>query len=244
MLTYTTVYSGNTPEMDSLFQAANNLYSQEKYEEAIDKYLEIRNTGFESPELYFNTGNAFFRSNKLGKARLFYERAALLNPSDKDIQANLKYTESFLTDRFEIIPEMFYIRWYRNLENSFNSDGWLLLSLLFFGIFLVSAAAYIFLPGVKMKKTGFYSGMCFFLLTLFTFIFSVRRYHLQENPNTAVVMDGTVAVKSAPRESGKDLFILHEGTKVWLENDIEEWMEVRISDGRKGWVKKSSLENI
>ncbi|MBE0654241.1 MAG: tetratricopeptide repeat protein [Bacteroidales bacterium] len=238
------VFPGYFPDMDSLFLEANALYQEEKYEESINKYLQIREAGFESAELYFNTANAYFRSNKLGKARLFYERALLLNPADEDILANLSYTESFLSDRFEIVPEMFYKRWYRSVENAYDSDTWLILSLIFFGVFLFAAAAYVFLPRLNLKKAGFYGGVLFFLLTLFSFVFSVRRYHQQSNPGTAIVMDGSVTVKSSPRESGKDLFVLHEGTKVWMENEVDQWTEIRISDGRRGWLRKISLENI
>jgi tetratricopeptide (TPR) repeat protein len=229
---------------DSLFAEANRLYQQEAYEQAIQKYLAIIDDGYESAEIYFNTANAYFRSNKLGKARLFYERALLLDPSDEDIQANLNYTESLLTDRFEEVPELFIKRWFRTLTNSLNSNGWLILSLIFFGAFLFSASAYIFISSLKLKKLGFYGGIVFFLLTLTSFLFSSRQYNFQQDPDTAIVMEGSLVVKSAPRESGKDLFILHEGTKVWLENYLDEWVEVRITDGREGWVRISAIEEI
>lgn len=229
---------------DSLFSEANTLFQHEKYEEAIQEYLNIIDAGYESAEIYFNTGNAYFRSNKLGKARLFYERALLLDPSDEDIQANLEYTESLLTDRFEEVPELFIKRWYRSLTDSLNSNGWLILSLVFFGIFLIAASAYIFLASLRIKKLGFYGGIVFFALTLLSFIFSSRQYNYQKDPETAIVMEGSLVVKSAPRESGKDLFILHEGTKVWLENYLDEWVEVRITDGRQGWVRISAIEEI
>lgn len=232
------------PEADSLFTQANQLYQDEKYEEAIDRYLDILDSGFESAELYFNTGNAYFRSNKLGKARLFYERAKLLDPNDEDIQTNLAYTESLLTDRFEQVPQLFLKRWIKSLLNFLGSNGWLMVSLLFFVLFLVSALFYIFIPSVRVKKAGFFSGIVFFLITVATFLFSNRQYQYQKDPGAAIVMEGSLVVKSAPRESGKDLFILHEGTKVWMESDLGNWMEIRITDGRQGWVRTTAIEEI
>ncbi|MGC9342890.1 MAG: tetratricopeptide repeat protein [Bacteroidales bacterium] len=238
------LFAQDLAEPDSVFNRANQLYKEEAYEEAIENYLKIIDAGYESAELYFNTGNAYFRSNKLGKARLFYERAKLLDPGDEDIQTNLEYTESLLTDRFEEVPELFIKRWIKSLINSMNSNGWLIFSLFLFGAFLIAAAAYIFVPSVKIKRLGFFAGIVFFLLTLTTFTLSTRQYHHQKDPETAIVMEGSLVVKSAPRESGKDLFILHEGTKVWLENYLDEWVEVRITDGRMGWVRIAAIEEI
>ncbi len=238
------VFTYAQKNMDSLFVQGNRHYQQEEYEKAIEKYLRIYDAGYESPELYFNTANAYFRSNKLGKARLYYERALLLDPGDEDIQANLDYAKSMLTDRFEVVPELFLKKWYRSLVNSFGSNGWLLISLLFFSFFLVAASAYIFIPGIRVKRTGFFGGIIFFFFTLMSFVFSSRQYHKYEDPETAIVMDGSLVVKSAPRGSGKDLFILHEGAKVWLENTVDSWVEIRITDGRQGWVRISSIEEI
>lgn len=229
---------------DSIFSRANQLYQEEAYEEAIENYLWIIDAGYESAELYFNAGNAYFRSNKLGKARLYYERAKLLDPKDGDIQANLEYTESLLTDRFEEVPELFIKRWFRSFINSMNSNGWLIFSLVFFSVFLLAAGAYIFIPSVKVKRLGFFGGVIFFLLTISSFILSTRQYQHQKDPEAAIVMEGSLTVKSAPRESGKDLFVLHEGTKVQLENYLDEWVEVKIADGRKGWVRIASIEEI
>jgi len=230
--------------MDSIFQEANELYKKEKYEEAIENYLKIFDAGYESSELYYNTGNAYFRSNKLGKARLFYERALLLDPSDKEIQKNLSYTTSLLTDKFDVVPELFYKRWAKTIKNSMSSNGWLILSLLFFGLFLLSSGAYIFISAVKLKKLGFYGGLLFFVLTLGTFMLSSAQYKHYSEPGHAIIMKPSLVVKSAPRDSGKDLFILHEGSKVKMGPMVEDWVEIRITDGRTGWVRIASLEEI
>ncbi len=229
---------------DSLFFEANELYQEEKYEEAIDTYLKVEESGYESAALYYNTANAFFRSNKLGKARLFYERALLLDPSDEDIRTNLDHVESLLTDRFDIVPELFYKRWYNSLVHSLSSNMWLIISLLFFGLFLISASAYIFLSATVIRKIGFYAGIILFFLSLISFVFSSRQYYHQKNPGTAIVMEGSLVVKSSPRESSKDLFILHEGAKVWKEGEVGEWTEIRVSDGRQGWVRESAVEEV
>ena len=238
------LFSADNINADSLFRLGNELYQQEKYEQNIETYLKITDKGYESAPLYYNLGNAYFRSNKLGKARLYYERALLLDPSDEDIRANLEHLESLLTDRFEIVPELFIKRWFNSLVYSFSSNVWLIVCLVFFGVFLLSASAYIFMPSVRIKKLGFYTGIIMFFLSLISFAFSIKQYHHQKDPGTAIVMEGSLVVKSAPRESGKDLFILHEGAKVWKESEVGEWTEIRISDGRQGWVRVSAVEEV
>ncbi|MFW5645151.1 MAG: tetratricopeptide repeat protein [Bacteroidota bacterium] len=238
------LFSIDNGNPDSLFSVANELYQEEKYEEAIDTYLKIIQEEYESAALYYNLGNAYFHSNKLGKARLFYERAHLLEPSDEDVKANLEHVQSLLTDRFEAVPELFIKRWLNSLIHSFSSNTWLILCLIFFSLFLISASGYIFLSSLRMKKLGFYSGILLFFLSLISFVFATKQYYHQRDPGSAIVMDGSLVVKSAPRQSGKDLFVLHEGTKVWKENEVGEWTEIRISDGRQGWVRVSSIEEV
>ena len=66
----------------------------------------------------------------------------------------------------------------------------------------------------------------------------------QLNPTEAIVMASAAPVKSSPDEGSKDIFVLHEGTKVRVEGSLGEWREIRIADGNKGWVEVASIEMI
>lgn len=229
---------------DTAFFRANSLYQEGKYEDAIDAYNSVIKSGFESPGLYYNLANAYFRSNKLGKSRLYYEKALKINPSDEDAQANLSYLESLLADKFEEVPVIFYKKWIKSFMLSFNSNQWALFSMISFILSAVSVVIYLLFSNITLRKTGFFAALLFFVLSVLSFAFSRNQYHLNHNPDSAVVTDLSVNAKSAPRETGTGLFVLHEGAKVWLEDEAGGWQEIRLSDGRKGWVPVSSIEPI
>jgi tetratricopeptide (TPR) repeat protein len=229
---------------DSLFTLGNEYYQSGDYEKAIATYLKVDSIGLYSPELYFNLGNAYFRSNKLGKARIYLERAALANPSDEDYIANLDYLKSMLTDKFNEVPELFLKTWLRDLVNFMNTDGWLKLSLIFFLICLSGVVLYLFFYNAVLRKAGFFGGILFLLLSIVALLFSIKQNQRQFHTHHAIIMEGSQSVRSAPRESGKDLFLLHEGSKVKLEKEVDEWVEIRVSDGRKGWIPIKAVEEI
>ena len=229
---------------DSLYYLANEKYQDGKYEEAIELYQKIISEGYESSTLYYNLGNANFRSNKLGKARLCYEKALKLDPNNGDATANIEYLGKILVDKFDEIPELFLKRWLRSLISLKNSDQWAWISMITFVLAAFLFTVYLLLRKRSIRITGFYGGVTLLLIALCTFAFSWKQRNTEIIPGSAVVVDYLVNVKSAPRDTGTDLFVLHEGAKVWLEDIAGEWREIRLSDGRKGWLPLSSIEEI
>jgi len=233
-----------SPEVDSLYIQANDFYKEAKFEEALAIYKKVDSLGYESPEVYFNIANAYFRSNNPGHARLYYERAKLLDSGDPDINANLEFISTMLTDRFDEVPEFFLKTWLRKMVLGLHPDEWLIVSLILFSLFLLGGLFYIFFKSIAFRKAGFYIAIFSISFSIFTLLLSYISYQKVSDPSSAIIMEGSQNVKSAPRQSGKDLFILHEGTKVAIENSIDSWSEIRISDGRKGWVPDGSFEEI
>jgi tetratricopeptide (TPR) repeat protein len=231
-------------QTDTLYASANKFYQDGLYEEAIEKYESIVSGGFESATLYYNLGNASFRSNKLGKARLYYEKALKLNPSDEDAMSNLTYLEGLLSDRFEEVPVIFYKKWFKSLYMSLSSNQWAYISMFSFIFSVLALTVYLLLQRRYLRKAGFYSAIVFFVVS-FSAMFASWKQHLNiKNPEAAVVIELSVNAKSAPRETGTGLFVLHEGAKVWLEDKTGGWQEIRLSDGRTGWVPESSITAI
>jgi tetratricopeptide (TPR) repeat protein len=229
---------------DSVFSNANKLYQDGRYEDAILAYESVINSGYESATLYYNLGNSYFRSNKLGNARLYYEKALKLNPDDEDAQANIQYLEGLLSDRFEEVPIIFYKKWINSIYISLSSNQWAYISMILFVISILSVSVYLLLRNTLLRKTGFYSGLLFLLLSILSLTASWKQYQQIKKPDSAVVIDLSVNVKSAPRETGTGLFVLHEGAKVWLEDKTSGWQEIRLSDGRKGWLPVESIQSI
>jgi tetratricopeptide (TPR) repeat protein len=229
---------------DSTFNRANLLYQNGLYEEAIESYDSLIRLGLGSSALYYNLGNAYFRSNKLGKARLYYEKALKISPGDEDAAANLNYLQNLLVDRIDEVPRFFLSKWFNSVIRSLSSDRWAYLSMLTFIFSLILFSLYLFMRNQSLRKTGFYLSILFFIFCSFSFLFSWKMHRLLKYPDSAIVIDLSVNVKSSPRETGTGLFILHEGAKVWLEDKTGGWQEIRLSDGRKGWVPETTLESI
>lgn len=219
-------------------------YTSGNYDEALKSWTDIYNTGYRSAELAYNIGNANFKLNNIPGAILFYERAHLLKPADEDINYNLQIARSLVTDKFEEIPELFFVRWYNFVSLILPTNKWAIISLSSFFIFILLFSVYIFSSRYRHKVLGFWVALFFFLISVSSLTFSIRNKYLVYNSHKAVIFSPLVNGKSSPANSGTDLFVLHEGTKVSVEDEVGEWFEIRLSDGNKGWVPANCLDII
>ena len=229
---------------DENFRKGIVSYTSGNYDEALKLWTDIYNTGFRSAELAYNIGNANFKLNNIPGAVLFYERAHLLKPADEDINYNLQIARSMVTDKFEEIPELFFVRWYNFLSLVLPSNGWAKISLVTFILFLLMLSLYIYSSKYRHKVLGFWFALSFLIISILSVAFSARNKSIVFGSHNAVIFSPLVSGKSSPDESGTDLFVLHEGTKVSVEDEVGEWFEIRLSDGNKGWVPANSLEII
>jgi hypothetical protein len=175
---------------------------------------------------------------------LFYERARLLDPADEDIEYNLMIARGLVTDKFEEIPELFFVRWYNFIALILLSNSWAKISLGTFVACLLMLSLYLYSSKYRIKVIGFWLAMSFLLISIFTISLSVRNRSLVYGNKFAVLFCPVVHGKSSPDNSGTDLFVLHEGTKVTIEDEVGEWLEIRLSDGNKGWVPSNCLQII
>jgi hypothetical protein len=182
--------------------------------------------------------------NDLASAILYYEKAKKLNPGNEDINFNLKVTNNKIADKIEPLPEMFYKRWYRNLVELFPVDQWARITLLTYILSLLFALIYVMSQRIYLRKMGFWAGILFFILSLVSVHFSVQNYKTLQNNTEAIIFAPTVTIKSSPDEKSIDLFVLHEGTKIKILDNIGNWYEIRIANGSVGWLPVSSVEKI
>ena len=229
---------------DEKFLKGVEYYSSGSYQEALNEWMDIYNTGYRSAPLEYNIGNAYFKINNVPGAILFYERARLLKPADENINYNLQIARSLVVDKFEEIPELFFIKWYDFLALLLSTNSWAKISLVSFVIFLLLISMYIYSTKYRLKVISFWTALFFIILTLFSLAFTVRNKSLVYNSHKAIIVNTSVSGKSSPDSSGTDLFVLHEGTKVTIEDTVGEWHEIRLSDGNKGWVPSNSLNII
>lgn len=219
-------------------------FSAGSYKEALQIWLEVYNTGYHSSGLEYNIGNAYFKLNNVPNAILFYERAYLLKPADEDINYNLQVARSLIVDRFQEIPELFFVRWYNLVSLFLSTNSWAIISISSFILSLLFLSLYIYSTKYSHKVTGFWLAVFFFALSLSSITFSLRNRSLVLDSHKAIILNPVVSGKSSPDNSGTDLFVLHEGTKVSIEDEVGEWLEIRLSDGNIGWVPANSLNKI
>lgn len=225
-------------------QNADDCYKKGNYQQAIIDYKELLKQGVSS-EICYNLGNAYFRSDNLANAILYYERALLLSPGDKDIRFNLQFANSKTIDKITPEDENVFVTWYKSIVNFTNVDRWAKISVISIIISLFLMLVYLFAYSVKERKIGFYGSIAFLVVFLFTTLFAWQQKSFLENRNGAIVMAPSVSVKTSPLDKANDSFVLHEGTRVEItDNGIKGWKAIRIGDGREGWIKTSAIESI
>jgi tetratricopeptide (TPR) repeat protein len=231
-------------ERSEKFKKGVEYYTASNYQEALNEWMDIYNTGYRSAELDYNIGNAYFKLNNVPGAILFFERARLLKPADSNINYNLQISRSLVVDKFEEIPELFFVRWFDLLSLLLSANIWAVISIISFVLFLVLLSVYIYSSRYRIKVMGFWAALLFLILSASSLAFTVRNRSLVYDNKQAVIFAPSVNGKSSPDNSGTDLFILHEGSKVTIEDNVGEWYEIKLSDGNKGWVPSNSLTII
>lgn len=233
--------SANT---DSLYQRANELYQEGEYELALNAYREILTSGYESPGLYYNMGNASFRSNSIGYAILYYEKVLKLDPSHEDAKHNLEFVSRYRVDAFEPVPELFLRNWIRVLVQALPERSWSLLAMLLFGVLLAGVLVYLFSHKLNFKKAGFLTAVLGLLLFLVALTAAISSHKKVITPDEGIILAPSVIVRSSPSDSGTELFVLHEGTKIKVNEEVAGWQNIRIMDGREGWIGTSDFGSI
>ena len=236
--------SGKAQNYSELFNSANELYKKGQYDTAINVYKKIIEKGYESADIYYNIANAYYKTRNIPKAILYYEKALLLRPNDEEIKYNLQLAQTMIVDKINVLPEFFLKRFWRDFQKLLSSNSWAIFSLSFFIIALITFIIYLFSKTLFIKKTFFYFFVIFFIFSAISFSNSYNQKVNIEKKDTAIIMAGSVTVKSSPDDNGTELFVIHEGTKVWLIDELGEWVNIKIADGNKGWIKKDDLELI
>ncbi len=229
---------------DSRFEEGNKLYTEGKFTEAIEMYEGVLQSGLESADIYYNLGNAYYKSGQLPEAIINYERALLLEPQDDDIRYNLQLSYNQTADQIDEVGTFFMTRWFQNIRNLNDSDGWAMWSILAFILFLAASGFFLFGRHVALKKTSFALALFFLIVSASTFAFSLHQKEKLVERSHAIVFTPTVNIKSSPADSGTNLFVLHEGTKVELVSKLGKWWNVKLEDGSEGWIHESDVEVI
>ena len=225
-------------------QMADAEYAKENYQEAIKQYNEILKDGV-SADVYYNLGNAYFRTGNITQAILSYERAGKLAPGNDDIRFNLQFARSKTVDKITPQPEIFFVTWYKSLVNLTDSNTWAVVSVLCFVLALVMLALYLFCTNGVLVRSGFYMGVLFLLAFAVTTFLSWQQKKQAVTHDGAIIVAPTVTVKNTPAASSGNSMVLHEGTRVDItDRTMKGWLGIRLTDGREGWLHTEEIEEI
>lgn len=232
-------------DLDSLWTAGVQAYTDGKFSDASAAWTSIEESGQKSAKLYYNLGNAWFKQGNYPKAILNYERALRLDPSYSDARYNLEFTSNFVQDKIEPVPEFILKSVARKVCYVMGSNAWAVISLVLHAAALVMGLLFLLGSSVGKRRAGFYCGIVLLLLSAGALSFSIWQKSDSVKTDTAIVMSPVSSVKSSPSSgSSKDLFVIHEGTKVTILDEVGSWKNIALADGRQGWITSNELEVI
>ncbi len=228
----------------SLFEQGNAAYAKGRYQQAANDYQKIVDGGYQSVAVYFNLGNAYYRTGDIAASILYYEKAHKLAPGDEDINFNIRYANARTSDKVEPLPEFFVTRWWNSFILFFSVNTLALLSVLFMLGGCGLLVLYLFTGSAAVKRSSFYAGVAAMVIAI-VFVFMANR---QENyfagHQQAIIFGNSVTAKNEPDANGKPLFIVHEGTKVNVLQQTDTWMEVELPNGNAGWISVNDAKDI
>ena len=227
-----------------MWDRANTAYINGDFHTAAEFYEQILARGLSSMKLYYNLANACFKEGRLGKSILFYHRALRLAPGNDDIRYNLSVAEARTKDNIEQIPEFFFTEWMRGVRRLMSCTAWSVFSLAALVCALALFLAYLLAQRLPLRKAGFYGTLVAAAVFMLTSWFAMGERREMLDDTQAVVMSLSTAVKSSPDKSATDLFVLHEGTLVEITDRLDNWCEITIADGKKGWLECKTVETI
>lgn len=229
---------------EALFKQGNEAYAKNQYKEAAAAYQQLLDAGYQSEAIYFNLGNANYKLAEIPEAILNYEKALKLNPGDADIQLNLQLANLKITDRMEAVPEFFLTKWWKAFIYFFSLSTLSVITIVCFIAGFVLLIAYLFLIAIWPKKLAFYAGVTVLSLGLVFLMMSAVQAHYLNVSQQGIVFAGAADVKSGPGAKQKTLFVIHEGTKVTIQERDADWIKVALANGNSGWIKLLDISEI
>lgn len=225
-------------DTDSLWIKANDAYSMSEFNKAMELYCKIESQGLESWKLYYNMGNACFKTGNIGEAILYYEKALKLNPAENDIVNNLELARLQTVDKITPVPEFVMSTFIKRLQNLLSSDTWTWFSIVMLAVVFALLLCYRFATQGRAKKLSFAFSIVAALMFVLSLVFAINLRNRALSYDYGIITQPVCNVKSAPNNGGGNLFVLHEGTKVEIIEQVGGWCKIEIADGRQGWAEQ------
>ncbi|TVZ52803.1 tetratricopeptide repeat protein [Dokdonia sp. Hel_I_53] len=227
-----------------IFEMGNAHYAEGRYQEAIDTYRKILDSDLESAGLYYNLANAHYKLNNVAPSIYYYEKAKLLDPTDNEINNNAQFAQKMKIDGITPLPESIFKKWHSSILNFLTIDGWAYTTVFFVFLFVVLFVSYYFVSQSATKRILFLSFTVSLIIAGISLMFAYNAFAKAEKDNPAIVFAIESQVKSEPNLRSTDAFTLHEGTKVMILDTVKNWNQIRIADGKTGWIQAADVKKL
>ena len=229
---------------DELFSKANDFYKNGQYSKAIQWYSKIEKKGVESDDLFFNMGNSYYKLNKVAPSIYYYEKALKLNPINQDASNNLAFAKRMTIDVIEELPKSFLQRFSSTIIQKLTYDTWAIFAVIASFFSAVLFFLYYFSSSSKRKILYFNSSIFIVFLMGIMVFFAFSNYKTTQKNRSAIIFAQESDIKNSPSFDGEGIFELHEGTKVYILDELSNWKKIKLADGKIGWIKASDLKEI
>ena len=233
-----------TPRHYDIMEKGNKSYREGEYEKAIGEYNKLVSEGYLGTSLFYNLGNSYYRIGKIGLAILYYERALKISPSDEDIKHNLNFAQLSTVDRIQPLPKFFLFELWEGILGSLTENGWAYIVFIFYLLAIILVGSYFFARSIRQQKLILFSGLTALLMLAISISLLVVKINREATVKSGVIVEQFVTVKTSPDPKSTDAFVIHEGLKVNLEDKLDEWVKVRLADGKVGWIENNYVEQI
>ena len=229
---------------DSLFSKGVKEYQHENYVVSARDFQQLYDLGYKNFEVCYNLGNSYYKINDMSSAILYYERAQKIMPNNQDVINNIEVANKKIVDNIESVPEMFYVKWWNSITQWFSPKTWCYFGIFFLVIFLAGLSMIFVTRNIKLRKTSFWISIVFLVLFVFSVFVcsSIKKY--SNNMSSAIVFSGSVTAKGSPTENSVDLFVIHRGTKVDVTDKVGQWIEIKLANGKVGWILTEDVKII
>jgi len=223
--------------VENTFSQANELYNKGSYIEAINNYKEIIKNDFHSAELYYNLGNAYYRLDSIASSVYYYEKALQLNPNDRETIDNLELINKTLVDEIDPITTPLIESILNSISNIFYFETWGYISIFFSFLIVALFLSYYFANSSKVKRATFVLLCISTIFMLASLINGNKEYNNYINNEYAIIYSYETDLKTEPNYRSETLFMLHEGTKIQVLENYNNWIKIRLVNGQVGYIQ-------
>ena len=226
---------------ETLFNEATKVYNEGDYEKAVENYLKILENGEHSAELYFNLGNSYYKLNQIAPSIYYYEKALLLKPNDAEIKNNLAYAQNMTLDAIETMPETGLSKIYKKITGFLSFDQWAYSAIIFMLLFVLAYIAFYYFRYATQKRIAFITSIVSLIIAVVSVVFAYVQYNDFRATQPAIIFSEEVVIKSEPNNRSQEAFTLHQGTKVSVLEELNDWKKIQIADGKTGWIRSENI---